>query len=118
MRDWLLKFMGLVLWSLFLFAPFVARADDGFDIFLPYEIQQHVQQEDGLLSFLGDIDFDLNYTGVPSGQEAHQWSVKFKAGKDTVLSKDLSAKIQHDRIPLDDGEREAMRFGVGLNYTF
>lgn len=118
MRMWLLKFMGLMLWGMFLFAPFIARADEGFDTYIRY--MEPVQQEKsaGWFSFLDDVDVRLGYAEDVRGQESHQWSLTLMAGKDSVLSHALPKKIMHDRIPLDDGERESMRFGMGLRYTF
>ncbi len=118
MRAWFLKFMGLVLWGLFLFAPFIARADEGFDIFLPYDIGAIQKKQETVLFSVGGFDFRLDEKDVFKVPTGEKWSVKFNAGKDTVLSHDLPYKIQHDQTPLDDGEREAFRFGLGLNYNF
>ena len=118
MRVWILKFTGFVLWSMFLFAPFIAQADEGFDTFLPHGMQESQKEPDGILAFLGDIDVSLDDRGVSNGGLENKWALKLKAGKDTVITKSHSAAIQHDRIPLDDGGREALRFGAGLNYSF
>lgn len=97
-----LKFTGFVLWGLFLFIPFAAQAEERVDAFLIFD-SATVEESQG------------NIFTIPADD---QWSLMFNVGKDSVLSNDLPSKIQHDRIPLDDGERESIRFGVGLNYKF
>jgi len=109
MRVLLLKWMGLLLWSLFLFAPFAVKADDGFDTYMP------TTEERTILFSLGGFDLKENPTKMPL---ENKWSLKLNAGPDNVLSNDFSPAIQHDRIQLDDGERRSIRFGIGLNYSF
>lgn len=116
MRMWILKFMGLIVWGLFLFAPFVVRADEGFDTRMQ-DVPAMESAKDVLLSVGG---FDLHMEDAEKLQVPlkDKWAVKLKAGKDTVLTNDQPALIRHDRVPLDDGEGKGMRVGVGLNYTF
>ncbi|MCB0375839.1 MAG: hypothetical protein KDD04_07965 [Sinomicrobium sp.] len=109
----------MILWSLFLFVPFIARADDGFYTYLSDSSPSVPQAKQGVLFSFGDHDVVLQAAddGFKMPVE-DKWAIKFNAGKDTVLTDDFSADVRHDRLPLDDGEREAFRFGVGLNYTF
>lgn len=118
MRAWYLKFMGLVLWSLFLFAPFIAKADEGFTTILPFQSNQAESKVTESGFDLGGINMQLGNRDVFDKKIEGKWSLQFNAGKQTVLTDDFSTKIQHDRIQLDDGERESLRFGLGLNYTF
>lgn len=111
MRSWFLKFMGLIMWAAFLFAPFVVRAEEGFDTAMP-------QVEENVLLSVGGIDLQLDDRNKLQMPIKDKWSVRLKAGKDTVLTNDQPAFVRHDRVQLDDGERESVRFGVGLNYSF
>lgn len=115
MRVWFFKCAGLVLWGLFLCAPLMAKADDGFDIILPFDLASEAKRGDDLFAFVGDIALNLEQ-GQATRLKDGEWRVKLKAGKDTVLSNDLSEKVRHDRLPLDDGGRESYRVGIGFNY--
>lgn len=120
MRASLLKFIGFMLWFLFLFMPFfAAQANDGFDVYIPLELSAEHKDtavNDSLLS-IGGYELRLD-SSAASVQVEDKWALKFNAGRDSVLSSDLSPQIQHDRLPLDNGERKALRFGIGLNYRF
>ncbi len=117
MKTWYLKFCGFALWGAFLFVPFIAHADQGFDIYLPLPAVIMNAEEPSDDMWLDH--FPLGYDGgETAGRPAEEWTLRFNAGKDTVLTDDFSDTITHDRLPLDDGEREAFRFGLGLNYTF
>ena len=118
MRVWLLKFIGLSLWSAFLFAPFIARADEGFDIIVPLHVLLEEQSENTSEPFIDEL-----ILGAAGGEDFHEmadneWSLRLKAGKDSVLSNDFSHQIMHDRTPLDHGYRKSLHFGVGLSYSF
>ena len=112
MRAWFLKFMGLALWGAFLCAPFAARAEEGFDTYMVSP------QEENVLLSVGGFDLQLDNRNKLEMPIKDKWSVKLKAGKDSVLTNDQPALIRHDRVPLDDGEREGVRLGIGLNYAF
>ena len=119
MRVWILKLTGLLLWGMFLFAPFIARADEGFDVYLPLGSTVSEQKQENIrwmwqgyrLGF-GNAESDRSVHG------ANQWSLHFNAGRDSVLTHSWSAKIEHDRTPLNDGYRTSVKFGVGLRYDF
>ncbi|GEM_PF-2694790 len=116
MRVWVLKLVGFLMWSLFLFAPFVVRAEDGFDTYMMKEITSDAPAENVLLS-LGGFDLQLDNRDNLQMPIKDKWSFKVKAGRDSVLTNDQPALIRHDRVPLDDGSK-GLRFGVGLNYSF
>ena len=118
MRVWFLKFAGFALWAAFLFAPFVARADSGFDIFLPQAMFAEVEQkEEGVLFSLGGLDLSLDDRDGFKLPVEKKMDIKLNARKDTVLHNKFNQKISQDRIPLDDGHRESFIFGLKLNYT-
>ena len=118
MRMLYLKFAGIILWGLFLFVPFIARADEGFDTYFPILLQQDRQKDAGVIFSLGGREAQWDGGNAVKMQVEDKWALRFNAGKDTVLTNDLSPDVRHDRLPLDDGGRTSFRFGIGLNYTF
>lgn len=90
--------------------PFMARAESGFDIYLPLDSgwEQAVSDDHNEPLF-----FRLGNGAVDKG-----WSIRFNIGRDSVLFPSRSALVEHDRTPLDDGYRESVKLGVGFNYVF
>ena len=117
MRKWIVQITGMVIWTAIVFTPFMAQASQGFDIILPLDWFTQVKSEKNSPPLYSD--FGLSYDGKPHRTyDDNKWSLRFNAGKDTVLNHDFKDNIEHDRLHLDDGHRESFRFSIGLNYTF
>jgi hypothetical protein len=65
-----------------------------------------------------DLSIRLDRTASNFDSSENEWSMHLNAERDTVLFDDASHTLQNDRVPMDHGNRNAMRFGVDLKYGF
>lgn len=119
MRVLILKLAGLVLWGMFLFAPFVARADGGFA--LDAERAAAAAAAKGAILAVGVVDIGVGGRDPFRIPLEDKWSVKFNAGREAALRGGFQAHDDAARYirPLDgDPEQRGLRVGIGLNYVW
>lgn len=109
MRLLILKCVGLVLWALFLFAPFIARAEEAISLLFPLQAPS---------SLAAPQETPLSILSASENRTPGTWRLEFTAGKDTPLSS--APPLSFSRTPLMEESLElpALRFGIGLNYIF
>ncbi|PJB73592.1 MAG: hypothetical protein CO093_00325 [Alphaproteobacteria bacterium CG_4_9_14_3_um_filter_47_13] len=121
MRVLFLKIAGIVLWSLFLFAPFVARADTGFNVYLPLEIRSGQKTGREIFSLQNGSGFnpgDKESHEIPAGSRG-LWLLRLKAERDSIFTQEQTENLFQNQLQHGDGEyRGSYKFGIGLNYIF
>ena len=115
MHVWHIKFLGFILWSALLFIPLIAKADEGFDIMIPFSFAETTEESH---SDAGIPEHGFSYNQFNDYTPTDGWSLSFNAGKDSVLKKEFSEQVSHDRLDLDDGHRESLLFTIGFKYIF
>jgi len=109
MRLFFLKCLGLALWALFLFAPFIARADDGSAFDFP-AIQETLPQ--------ASFEQAPTIRNLSSQQQKNTWKISLKAGRDDPLSHGPFPSAPHRYTRPDTQGQKAFRLGLHLNYVF
>jgi hypothetical protein len=65
-----------------------------------------------------DLSIRLYRTASNFASNENEWSMHLNAERDTVLFDDASHTLKNDRVPMDHGNSNAVRFGVDLKYGF